>query len=414
MKKLLCLLLLALAGLDVFSQHKFAVIGSSTAGGTGAWPYDSAWARRFNYYYKYQLHILDTTYVLAVGGYPVYKGMPTSYVPPPDREYADPAVNVTRALELLSDLTIPSNGVVVVNYPSNKYDIYSIPEIMFCLQTIYDSVVKAGHRCYIVTSQVRSDGVFGTSAMKRKLADIKDSILNRFGEAHTLNFYDGMYNPADTTLLPIYAAPDNIHFNNTGHRVIFERARDKQLFGGTLPVKLERFTGSMHDHAVQLAWTAELTEPEASFLVERSHDGVHYESLKSIEAKQQAGAQSFSFNDLQPLPDLSFYRLEMKDRSGSVFSKVIRIVNPLPGITLKKLYPVPAQRTLTIELSAEQAYNISCSVIGTTGTTLLKTGRVVRKGEGKFTIPVDYLPAGHYFLLLQYGNGKTILKAFTK
>lgn len=148
MNKLYCLLLAILACLDGFSQHRIAVIGSSTAAGVGASVKDSGWVRRFNYYYKYQLGIVDTTFQLAIGGYPVYKGMPTNYVPPPNREGPDPHHNVSKAVIGLGDLPIPANGVVVINYPSNGYDYFSIGEIMFCLQTIYDSVVRKGHRCF--------------------------------------------------------------------------------------------------------------------------------------------------------------------------------------------------------------------------------------------------------------------------
>ena len=62
---------------------------------------------------------------------------------------------------------------------------------MSSLQTIYDSAIKTGNKCYISTTQPRSDGNFALSSVKRKLADLKDSIINRFGSAHTLNFWDG-------------------------------------------------------------------------------------------------------------------------------------------------------------------------------------------------------------------------------
>jgi hypothetical protein len=215
--------------LPAFSQKRMVAIGSSTTAGLVTSP-DSSWVRRFSFYYKNQLGVLDTAFNLGVSGTTVYRGMPTSYTPPAGRPVPDPVRNVTRAVSLFSNLPTPADGVTIVNFPSNGYDTYSIAEIMTALQIIYDSATRNGNKCYITTTQPRSDGNFGTSAVKRKMAVLKDSIIKRFGVAHTINFYDGMYNPADSSILPIYSAGDNVHFNNAGHRELFERVRAKNIF----------------------------------------------------------------------------------------------------------------------------------------------------------------------------------------
>src|SRR5215471_20598276 len=86
-----------------FSQtRKMVAIGSSTTAGQGSFPLDSSWVNRFNHYYKYELMAIDSTYNLGVGGYSCYKGMPTSYIPPPNRPGPDAAKNVTRDVEHLN------------------------------------------------------------------------------------------------------------------------------------------------------------------------------------------------------------------------------------------------------------------------------------------------------------------------
>ena len=213
------------------TRRMVAIGSSTTAGLVGPSMLDSAWVSRFNYYYKNQLGIVDFTHNLGVGGYTMYKGMPSSYVnviPPFDQP--DIAKNVTKAVSLLKGLSIPSNGVVIVNFPSNGYDYMPVAEVINALQIIYDSATRAGNRCFIATTQPRTSGAFGTSAIKKKLAVIKDSIVQRFGVAHTINFWDGMYNPADTSILSIYSAGDDIHLNDAGHKVLFERVVAKNVF----------------------------------------------------------------------------------------------------------------------------------------------------------------------------------------
>ena len=231
MCKLLTLGLLTLNCLTTHPQSKIMVaLGSSTVAGLGSSPIDSCWVNRFNYYYKYQLGVVDSTYNLGVSSTSCYNGMPSTFVPPVSRSAGDPLHNVTKANSILSNLSTPSDGVVIVNYPTNGYDGYSIAEIMSSLQTIYDSAAATGNKCYISTTQPRSDGNFAISAVKKKLADLKDSIINRFGISHSLDFWTGMFNPADSSILTVYSAGDNVHFNNAGHRELFNRVVAKNVF----------------------------------------------------------------------------------------------------------------------------------------------------------------------------------------
>lgn len=234
MKGVFALLMLIASSAAMAQTGRISVIGSSTAAGVGASSSDSSWVGRLNTYYKYQLGIVDSIHRLGVSGTTPYHGMPTSYVPPGGRPSPDPLHNVTRAVSLLQGLAVPANGVVIVNYPSNGYDTYTIAEIMSRLQTIYDSAVLAGNRCYVTTTQPRSDGNFSQPSVRLKMAVLKDSIINRFGVANTLNFWDGMYDPADTTILAIYRA-DSTHFNNLGHRILFDRVVAKNIFNLPAP-----------------------------------------------------------------------------------------------------------------------------------------------------------------------------------
>lgn len=407
-------LLLAVCCQEVTAQYRVAVIGSSTAGGTGAWPPDSAWVRRFNYHYKHQLGIVDSTYMLAVGGYPVYKGMPGSYVPPVDRDGPDHNNNVTRANTVLSTLPVPANAIVFVNYPSNKYEQYSIAEVMFCLQTIYDSVLKEGHRCYIITTQPRTGGAFDDPAVKRKLAVIRDSTIRRFGVANTINFYDGLYNPADSSILAKYDSKDGIHFNNAGHRELFERVLAKNVFATPLPVKLTKFTGSYANATIALQWTAECTDLNTSFTLQRSSDGRNFENISVLKAK---GLRSnlYEFADRQSSPGKNYYRLQISETSSSVMSNVILVKNPQEGLQVKGLHPNPAsQPALEAELVAAQNYSGSVTVFNTAGMSFYRKETSFEKGLGKLIIPVQFLPRGQFILCIRYGDGHSILRSFSK
>lgn len=411
--QIICLLMLAI-NLPVWAQYRVAVIGSSTAGGTGAWPLDSSWVNRFNQYYKHKLHIVDSTYTFDVGGYPVYKGMPSSYVPPVNRDGPDHYKNVTIANKVLASLPLPNNAVVFVNYPSNKYEEYNIPEIMFCLQTIYDSVVKEGHRCYIMTTQPRTGGIWDNPVTKRKLAVIKDSIINRFGEAHSINFYDGLYNAADSSILAKYNSGDGIHYSNAGHRELFERVRAKNIFNIALPVKLQFFTGELRSGQSSLQWIAECTDPNTSFTVQRSTDSKTFTNLQQLRA---TGTQSstYQFTDPNPEPGKNFYRLLIRETEQTFYSNIVLVKNAKAGLVLNKLYPNPVtQPMLIVELSAAQDYSGTVQIVSLSGLSIMSRETRFKKGDMQLWLPVDHIPEGQYFLSIRYGDAQTILRTFSK
>ncbi|HYJ37907.1 MAG TPA: SGNH/GDSL hydrolase family protein [Chitinophagaceae bacterium] len=209
---------------------KLSVIGSSTAAGTGATGYDSSYVGRVEAYYD-NLGIPTTVTNLALGGSNCYRGLPSSYFitppPPPFVMLAFPDVdrNVTKALSFNPD-------VVIVGYPSNLYNTvdFTIPRILDVHQKIYDSVIAAGKVCFITTTQPRQDaGVFDTPESRQKLKDIRDAMMLQFGN-YAIDFWTGIALP-DNTINPIYSAGDNIHLNNAGHRELFRRVRNKDIFG---------------------------------------------------------------------------------------------------------------------------------------------------------------------------------------
>jgi len=221
-------LLILVSSICVAQTRSYCVIGSSTAAGMGASTPDSNWVNRLTRYYL-QLGLTVNATNLAQGGRNCYQGMPSSYTPPPGRDFPQPGINVTAALSFNPD-------VVLVCYPTNNYDIYTIDEIMVCLQMMKDSVNALGKICYITSSQPRQDGFFPDMAARTKLKVIRDSIMNRFGN-FAIDFFTPIADPVTYMIRPEYAYkpdgvnPDNIHVNDAGHKVLFKQVRNKDIFG---------------------------------------------------------------------------------------------------------------------------------------------------------------------------------------
>ena len=150
--------------------------------------------------------------------------MPSSYTPPAGRDYPINGDNITYALPPYFN-----TNVVIVNYPTNGYDTYTISEIMQCLQMMKDSANTLGKACYITTSQPRQDGFFPDMEARTKLKVIADSIMNRFGN-YAIDFFTPLADPATFMIKPEYSYGDGVHVNDAGHKVLFKQVRNKDIF----------------------------------------------------------------------------------------------------------------------------------------------------------------------------------------
>jgi lysophospholipase L1-like esterase len=198
---------------------RIGVIGSSTAYGTGPPTPAEGFVNLVKNYYK-GLGIIDTIYNLAVGGTNVYMGTTTSFVPPgPTLNSADTTINITAVLAKNPD-------VVLVCYPTNYYEVLTIPEIMAAHQNIFNACVAAGKPCYISGTQPRAQFDAATQA---KLLVINDSLRNRFGN-YFLDFMTPVVYPGTYTVQTQYDAFDDVHLNAAAHVQLAKIVEAKNLF----------------------------------------------------------------------------------------------------------------------------------------------------------------------------------------
>src|SRR5215211_5558283 len=227
-RKLLVILTLSLfCGQIAFSQKRLVVLSSSTAEGVGASSYDSSWVGRVQREYRKNSFDLDTSVVnLAVGGFVSYQVMPTGYTPPPSRPFADPEHNVSKALSLFPD-------VIIINLPTNDVGSgYSEAEFMNNLRYLYTYITSRGVGCFITTTQPRT---YFSFEQRKSLFNLKDSILNAF-TLKAINFWDDLVSTEGQYYLRAEVnSGDGTHLNDLGHRLVAQKVKDKNVFGGTAP-----------------------------------------------------------------------------------------------------------------------------------------------------------------------------------
>ena len=382
------------------TKHTIAVIGSSTAAGTGAIPIDSSWVNLTKAYYQQQ-GLIDTIYNLALGSSVTFTGLPTWDTLTGDKP--DTAVNITKALSYHPD-------VVVIAYASNDVVAgFTVQQTMSNLRVIYQEVINAGKIAYVTTTQPRG-GI--PTFQKQLLKTERDSVLAEF-PAFSLNFYDPLV-AADSLSLNPALAYDSTHPNNTGHQLLFQVVKNTDILSAfPLALTIDHFTAVVQQQDVLLQWTSQATEP-ALFDIQRSPDGLGWTDLHQENSSGSLAGATFSWSDADPLPGTSYYRLKTAVAGDVSYSTEAVVLRPVPDFAIANVYMAQGSSMLVVDIQSAVSRTLSMSVVDVNGGVVSR--QVVSAGTPSSTISLSLsgLAQGMYFLRVSTAEGKVVTKRFLK
>lgn len=395
------------------AQKKLVIMGSSTAVGTGASTLANSWAGKITAYFRQNMADgLDTvTTNIAVGGYNTYHEMPTGFVPPVGRPLPDPNANVTRALSFTPD-------VVVINLPSNDITSgYTKKECMDNLRLMFTTITAGGAKCFIATTQPRNLGLAGRTAQR----ELVDSININFG-VYAINFWDDivspLLDPANIyTINPPSSAGDGTHVNDVGHNFLFLRVRDKQLFttNTPIPLLLREFKAFPKNNGVLIRWITEQEEPVTHFEVQRSTDGLAFETFLTQPGLGAPQGYTYSRTDPFPFDGTSFYRLKILENNRELYSPISTVIKKTTGFSISRLYKENASATLVAVVRTKKDQAVSLHISTTAGATVYTQAAYITGPSQTILLPIDKLPAGQYFLSVRTSlTNESVTAAFFK
>lgn len=165
---------------------------------------------------------------------------------------------------------------------------------------------------------------------------------------------------------------------------------------GLLPVTLIDFKATRYHNQVNLSWFATRESQFSRYVVERSNDGLHFNSIGSILGSNLA---NYRFTDVQPPASQTvFYRLRLVDVDGrSDYSKIVSL-RLYDAVSNALLYPNPARDILQVRLKNATTGNGKLSVLDITGRILQQ--QTVPAQTNSLQIDVRRLPAGKYVIEL--------------
>lgn len=179
-----------------------------------------------------------------------------------------------------------------------------------------------------------------------------------------------------------------------------------------LPVSLINFTGApADDRSLMLSWNIESAGEVAAFWIERSRNGIDFESVGKVDAEN--GSRTYSYQDNDPFPGISYYRLKIVGHDGKyIYSSIVQVAFSGDNQSLK-LYPNPVSNVLKLTILTKKEAKLSIRINDLNGKVVLTKFFSANADVFQTDFNLAGLSRGLYYLSLEQ-DGKLIKRTFVK
>jgi len=183
-------------------------------------------------------------------------------------------------------------------------------------------------------------------------------------------------------------------------------------FGGIpciapLPLEWILFEGKLNKQInIVLSWSTAKEYNNDHFEIEKSIDGISFERIGFVNAKQNNSLNNYQFIDEKISDGNNYYRIKQVDDDGNfTYSKLISIYNRTEATV--RIFPNPTSDYLNIQLPTNSEVVNIYSITG----AKLKSNAVA--GLDKVSLSIKNLQSSNYIIEILTKNNK-IVKTFTK
>ena len=144
----------------------------------------------------------------------------------------------------------------------------------------------------------------------------------------------------------------NYSSSTSDHLPVFSRY---DFTNAPLPVTITKINASVIGKEVLISWTTATEINSSHFMVERSVDGTHFESIGKVTAAGNSTVlREYRFTDIKPVAGINYYRLKSVDAdSRFAYTAIVKVEINNGGKMVFRIYPNPV--TTSIRLSTGSA-----------------------------------------------------------
>lgn len=182
-------------------------------------------------------------------------------------------------------------------------------------------------------------------------------------------------------------------------------------FGGTasldcaiLPIELAEFNAEYQNDLdiVDVSWITNSEHNSDYFLVEKSTDGVTYQTINRVEAVGESLLETqYYTTDENPAIGVNYYRLKQFDKNGDFKYSDLRSVNILDDVyDMLTIFPNPTKGTTDVIFNSYSKEEVILTVSSVGGTTVINTPLEAKNGGNRFELDMSNQKPGIYFITI--------------
>jgi hypothetical protein len=166
-----------------------------------------------------------------------------------------------------------------------------------------------------------------------------------------------------------------------------------------LPVDWLYFRGTTDNTTNKLNWATASEQNTDYFRVQRSQDGLVFETIGIVQAQgQSTSAKHYTYDDINPFEGENYYRLELVDQNGDTELSSTILLNIRMDGKPYVFYPNPTTGMVYYQYESQKAEALQLEVLDVLGKRVRT--QQVQGTTGINNIPVDLedLPVGTYMI----------------
>lgn len=182
------------------------------------------------------------------------------------------------------------------------------------------------------------------------------------------------------------------------------------MVAGALPVTFTSFTATVQNNKIALQWLTVTEINSKEFSIQRSLDGISFETIGTIPAAGNSNVlRSYSYDDKQGIGfagKLLFYRIMETDLDGKSFYTEVRSVKIIDGKNQFTLLYNPVRNEALLRYVCMNNEKVQVSIVDHLGRVIQITEQTVLKGINEIKVKTGSLAKGIYEVILSSNQGK--------
>jgi len=181
-------------------------------------------------------------------------------------------------------------------------------------------------------------------------------------------------------------------------------------YGGlVVPIELHSFrVKQVAESVAQIHWVT-LSETEHShFIVEKSKNGIRFESIARVESEGGDGERAqYEVFDNKPENGINYYRLKSIDLNGDfTYSQIESVTFRKKVLKSILVYPNPAISEAFVAINAKESVAAIVQIFDIEGHEMLRSNIEIQKGYHKQALNVRDLASGLYSVIISDKRGE--------